>query len=58
MIYAEEGGLIYNNRGEEVYDGFQEGDLLIRESMPYDHNGRHATGHAEYGGGKWWNTYE
>ena len=58
MIYTEENGRIYNDRGEEVYDGFQEGDLLIRETMPYDHNGRHATGEAEYVGGKWWNTYE
>ena len=58
MIYTEENGRIYNDRGEEVYDGFQEGDLLIRETMPYDHNGRHATGEAEYVGEKWWNTYE
>ena len=40
------------------YEGFQEGDVLIRETMPYDHNGRHATGEAEYIGGKWWNIYE
>lgn len=58
MTYTEQNGRIYNDRGEETWEGFQEGDVLIRESMPYDHNGRHATGHAEYISGKWWNIYE
>ena len=48
------------NYGRAIMDYYdlQEGDVLIRESMPYDHNGRHATGRAEYIGGKWWNIYE
>lgn len=58
MTYTEQNGRIYNDRGEETWEGFLEGDVLIRESMPYDHNGRHATGRAEYIGGKWWNIYE
>lgn len=56
---------IVDENGDEVsdYRGFKEGDTLVLLKMPFDKDGRHATGEAVYEGirfgiPQWRNLYE
>ena len=70
ILYTEDGSEysgIVDTDGVEVpdYKGFEEGDKLVLLHMPYDLDGRHATGEAVFEGirdrdgyPQWRNIYE
>lgn len=54
--------VIVDEHGTEVTE-FEDGDILVLAAMPYDwhdseNKWHHATGEAEYHGGKWYNIFQ
>ena len=54
--------VIVDENGVEVTE-FEDGDILVLAAMPYDwhdseNQWHHATGEAEYHGGKWYSIFQ